>query len=129
MAAIPVTISGVIFPKGKTADDQPEAVTIVGYAWGTGLGVGGGPIMPPPSPGEPPHPAHPIVLPPSGPDGNPPIPAHPIVLPEPPEVSPPDPPSDPGMVKPPPPGGGWGWSPIYGWGYFPGTGGPGPKKK
>jgi hypothetical protein len=122
MGAVPVTISGVMFPKGKSADDEPVPCTIVGYAWATGLGVGGGPIMPSPLP--PGTPAHPIVLPPAPPGE----PTHPIVLPEPPEIEPPDPPSDPSIVKPPPPGGGWGWSPEYGWGYFPGTGGAGPKK-
>ena|SRR6516164_1537885 len=132
MAAVPVTINGVMYPKGKSADDEPVPCTIVGYAWVTGLGIGGGPVAPGAPPGQPAHPivlppnmpAHPIVLPPAPPG----VPTHPIVLPDPPEVSPPDPPSDPGMVKPPPPGGGWGWSPEYGWGYFPGTGGPGPKK-
>jgi len=122
MGAVPVTISGVMFPKGKSADDEPVPCTIVGYAWATGLGVGGGPIMSSVPPGTP---AHPIVLPPASPGE----PTHPIVLPEPPEISPPDPPSDPSIVKPPPPEGGWGWSPEYGWGYFPGTGGAGPKKK
>ena len=120
MGVVPVTINGVMFPKGKSADDEPVPCTIVGYAWVTGLGVGGGPVIPS---GE--HPAHPIVLPPAAPGE----PTHPIVLPEPPEVSPPDPPMVPSEPKPPPPGGGWGWSPDYGWGYFPGSGGAGPKKK
>src|SRR5215469_14354807 len=102
MGYVPVTISAVIFPKGKSADDQPEAVTIVGYAWVTGLGVGGGPVLPPPTPGEPPHPEHPIVLPPA--QGGP-HPEHPIVLPEPPDISPPDIPMVPSEPKPPPPGG------------------------
>ena len=123
MGAVPVTINGVMYPKGKSADDEPVPCTIVGYAWVSGLGVGGGPVIPPPASGA--HPEHPIVLPPTDPVE----PTHPIVLPDPPEVSPPDPPTDPGMVKPPPAEGGWGWSPQYGWGYFPGTGGAGPKKK
>jgi hypothetical protein len=123
MGAVPVTINGVMYPKGKAADDDPVPCTIVGYAWVTGLGVGGGPVIPPPKPGDPPRPAHPIVLPPV--DAHP---EHPIVLPEPPEVVPPDPPTVPSEPKPPPPGGGWGWSPDYGWGYFPGTGGAGPKR-
>lgn len=34
----------------------------------------------------------------------------------------------PDVVKPPPPPeGGWGWSPQYGWGFFPGPGQPEPK--
>src|SRR6516162_10031229 len=101
MGAVPVTINGVMYPKGKSADDEPVPCTIVGYAWVTGLGIGGGPVAPGAPPGQP---AHPIVLPPAPPG----VPTHPIGLPDPPEVSPPDPPSDPGMVKPPPPGGGWG---------------------
>jgi hypothetical protein len=121
MGVVPVTINGVMFPKGKSASDKPVPCTIVGYAWVTGLGVGGGPIMPDPLP--PGTPEHPIVLPPASPGE----PTHPIVLPEPPVV-PPDPPTDPGMVKPPPPNGGWGWHPDYGWGYFPGPGQPGPKR-
>jgi hypothetical protein len=118
MAEVPVTISGIVYPKNKK--DPPMAVTIVGQAWVTGLGVGGGPVEPPAMPGVPPGlPAHPIVLPPPG------TPTHPIVLPEPPPV---DPPTVPSTPKPPPPGGGWGWHPDYGWGWFPGPGQPGPKK-
>jgi hypothetical protein len=124
-----VTINGVMFPKGKAAGDKPVPCTIVGYAWVTGLGVGGGPIIPPAQPGEPPRPEHPIVLPPTPPiEGQPPIPTHPIVLPDPP-TSPPDVPPQDNMVKPPPPEGGWGWNPVYGWGYFPGTGSAGPKRR
>lgn len=51
-------------------------------------------------------------------------PAHPIVIPPPTEG--PQPPAD-GMAKPPPPNGGWGYSTEYGWGYFPGSQGAGPK--
>jgi hypothetical protein len=132
MGAVPVTISGVMYPKGKSADDTPVPCTIVGYAWATGLGVGGGPVFPSTPPGGGEHPEHPIVIPPAPPiEGGPPLPTHPIVLPEPPPEGPPIlPPGDPPgtIVKPPPPGGGWGWSPDYGWGYFPGAGGPGPKR-
>src|SRR5215831_15624168 len=104
MAEVPVTINGVIYPKAKGGTMRPTPVTIVGSAWVTGLGVGGGPIVPPdqPPPVDGNHPAHPIVLPPTDP------------------VVPPEIPQDPTVVKPPPPEGGWGWSPQYGWGYFPG---------
>jgi len=117
MAATPITIVGI-----ETRDDGTSGnVTIVGMASITGLGVGGGPAVPP---GQP---THPIVIPP-GPDD--PHPAHPIVIPEPPTEPPidvpPGPPVD-DMVKPPPAGGGWGFNPMYGWGYFPGAGGKGPK--
>ena len=115
MAAVPVTLAVVVYPKDKSGDPYPA--TIVGYAWATGLGVGGGPVMPPNVP------AHPIVIPPAAPG----VPTHPIVLPEPP-TEPPEIPTVPSEPKPPPPGGGWGWSPEYGWGYFPGTGGAGPKR-
>lgn len=92
---VPVTINGVCYPKAKRADFKPFACTIVGQAWVTGLGVGGGPIIP--EPGEPPI-----------------------------DVPPPD--MIPSEPKPPPPNGGWGWSPEYGWGYFPGPGEASPKK-
>lgn len=131
MSAVPVTIVGI-----ETREDGTSGnVTIVGMASITGLGVGGGPIMPPSGahpehpivypPGSLPHPEHPIVLPPPVP-GWPPIdigahPEHPIVLPPPPtDVGP-------GGGKPPPPDGGWGYHPDYGWGYFPGPTQPGPK--
>lgn len=126
MAAVPVTLAVVIYPKNKT--DPPYPATIVGYAWVTGLEVGGGPVIPPGPPGSPggEHPAHPIVLP-GDPSWGDPHPSHPIVLP--PETPvPPDIPITPSEPKPPPPEGGWGWSPTYGWGWFPGTGHPGPKK-
>jgi hypothetical protein len=116
MPVVPVTINGVAFPKAKGGGMQPFAVTIVGSAWITGLGVGGGPV----SPGDP------IV-----PDGPPliiwggPIDPYPDIggpTPQPPPII--TAPSDP---KPPPPEGGWGWSPEYGWGYFPPPGSARPK--
>jgi hypothetical protein len=101
MAEVPVTIVGVVAPMGKASDDQPYPAVITGKASITGLGIGGGPIMPPPGGGGE-HPAHPIYLPPviSGPPGpwpTPPIyipgepvfPTHPIVLP-PIDIPPPD---------------------------------------
>lgn len=126
MPAVPVTIAAVIYPKNKTV--KPYSATIVGYAWVTGLEVGGGPITPPPDLGTGNHPAHPIVLP-GDPSWGDPHPAHPIELP-PVDVSPPDeiPITPPDQGKPPPPEGGWGWHPVYGWGWFPGPGQAGPKK-
>jgi hypothetical protein len=93
-------ITGVLWDH---ANKSGRAVTLMGEATIAGLGIGGGPIMPPdmpvhpehpipptvwptppPSGGAPPHPAHPIPptvwptppMPPSG--GVPPHPAHPI---------------------------------------------------
>jgi hypothetical protein len=123
MAVVPVTINGVAYPKNKK--DPPYPVTIVGYAWITGLAPGGGPVIPP-SPGGP-HPSHPIALPGDPWWGDKPHPEHPIVLP-PVDVAPPDVPTTPSEPKPPPPEGGWGWSPTYGWGYFPPAGSATPKR-
>jgi len=93
MAEIPVTINGVIYPKGKSADDKPVPCVIVGKAWVTGLEIGGGPVYPPDQP----------------PPVDPPI-----------EEPPPDLAPNVTMVaKPPPPEGGWGWFPEYGWLYYP----------
>lgn len=51
MAAVPVTISGVLFDKyGRTG----EPVTLMGLASITGVGIGGGPIIP----GAPDDPVH-----------------------------------------------------------------------
>lgn len=152
MAAIPVYIVGTI-----TTKEGIEQCVLEGLASLQGLEVGGGPILPPAQPpsiwpgGKP---EHPIVLPPEQPPGAPGAPGiwpggkpeHPIVLPpvepggppvtiwpgrpEHPIVLPPAPPIDttiPGGGKPPPPEGGWGFHPVFGWGYFPGPGQPGPK--
>lgn len=117
MAAVPVTIAAMIYPKNKT--DKPYPATVVGFAWVTGLSVGGGP-MPGGGEGKPPgiwggsnepFPTPPIYLPPEG-------------TPNPPEID-----FTPSEPKPPPAEGGWGWSPDYGWGYFPGPGQAGPKAK
>lgn len=106
MASVPVTICAMVYPKNKS--DPPYPATLVGFAWVTGLSVGGGPM-------------------PGGGDqiwggGNEPFPTPPIHIP-PEKPTPPELPSDPGTPKPPPPDGGWGWHPDYGWGYFPGGGG------
>lgn len=105
MAQTPMTFNCVIYPRDKSV--KPYPATLVGYAYITGLGIGGGPIIPDSDA----HPEHPIVLPPI-------------------DIGPPDqPPEDPTVIKPPPPDGGWGWSPAYGWGYFPGSSQPGPKSR
>lgn len=109
MGYVPVTINGVAYPKNKK--DPPMAVTIVGAAWVTGLGVGGGPM-----PGGDP----PLVI---WGGGNEPFPTPPIAMPPPEQI--PNPPTE---GKPPPPNGGWGWSPDYGWGYFPPPGSATPKR-
>jgi len=87
MAAIDITISGVLYDKlARTT----RPVTIIGEASYTGLSVGGGPIIPPPviTPPDPPvinPPDPPITVPPPG---SPPVilnpdahPAHPIAIP------------------------------------------------
>lgn len=112
MAAIEITISGVLYDKlARTG----RPVVLIGEATLTGLGVGGGPIYPPDGGTQPP-------VPPLGIWGgaHEPFPTPPIYLP--PNLTPPVPP-DPGVGKPPPPEGGWGWHPEYGWGYFPMGGG------
>ena len=93
MAAVPITIIGI-----QTDESGSRNVTITVMASLTGIGVGGGPILPvrpahPIAPGgPPPHPEHPIVIPPeiwpNPPEGTAPHPEHPIVIP-PPDGSPP----------------------------------------
>jgi len=109
MAAVEVTLNGVLYPKGRSADDRPIPCTFVGSAWLTG----GGPIFPeqpPISGGSPPHPEHPIWGPPGfnppGPGMPPGIGGGPIVPPTPPEVPPDTPPSS--VVKEASPGA-WGY--------------------
>ena len=122
MSHVPVTINGIMYPKNKK--DPPQPVTIVGYAWISGLEVGGGPVIPPEVlPPEGAHPSHPI-WPPQEPH-----PEHPIVLPPVDPPVPPDIPEPPDAVKPPPPEGGWAWGPNVGWIYVPGEGTPGPKRR
>lgn len=104
MSVVPVTINGVAYPKNKK--DPPYPVTIVGYAWISGLHPDQSP------PGAQPHPEHPIVLPPVDPP-------------------PPDRPLEElvtMVAKEPPPNGGWGWFPEYGWVYSPGGEGARPKR-
>lgn len=111
MAAIPVTIVG--------QDGNGNPITIIGMMSLTGVGVGGGPIMPTPPTGPPVYPVHPIA--PNYPPGN--YPSLPIYWPG-------YPPGwgTPPIVQPPPGGGGgdggpttppidWqiAWSPDTGW--------------
>ncbi|HEX8837678.1 MAG TPA: hypothetical protein VF748_12130 [Candidatus Acidoferrum sp.] len=101
MAAVEVTISGVLYDKLNRTTQQ---VVLIGDAMLTGLGVGGGPMPPgqggggqPPGIWGPPGPwpSPPIHLPPGGgggqPPGQEPHPEHPIVIP-------------PGSPNVPPPG-------------------------
>jgi len=128
MAAVELTISGVLYDKiARTT--QP--VVLIGEASLTGLGIGGGPIGPPQQPpGSPGVPIHPIWGPPGfnppGPGMPPGIGGGPIIPPDqpPPDLTPPPPDM---AIKPPPPEGGWAYVQPWGWGYYPGTGGPGPK--
>lgn len=122
MAAVEITISGVMYDK---VNRTVQNVVLIGEASLTGIGVGGGPIIPPGGGigGSPGVPTHPIMLP-GMPGWGDPHPAHPIVIPEPPT----EPPNGGDAAKPPPADGGWGYFPEYGWGYFPKPGEAGPKK-
>ena len=131
MAAVEVTITGVLYDK-TARTTQP--VVLIGEASLTGVGVGGGPIIPPGGSTPPGKPVFPIwgppgiELPPS--PGYPPVASHPLpeppVPPIPPDVGSPVPPSS--VIKEPPAEGGWGLysdsnGAIY-WGYTPGLAGP-----
>jgi len=107
MAQVPVSMQVTIYPRDKSV--KPYPATIVGYAWITGLGVGGGPMPGGPSDA---HPEHPIVLPP---------------------IEQPPPVQEGGggitiTVKQAPAAGGWGLNLDEGWYYAPGPGSPGPKR-
>ena len=125
MAAVPVTIQCLVYPRNKTV--APFPATIVGVASITGLEVGGGPVEPPPDiPVEPP-----LCIWPNPPEGTAPLPEHPIALPgDPwwPEEPPPD--QTPPQVEPPHEG--WNWSVAKGQWYYlyvPGEGDAQPKGK
>jgi len=109
MAEVPVTINGVLYPKGRSGTDAPVPCTIIGSAWITGLGVGGGPIVPPDQPpvgGPPGTPIFPIwgppgiELPPGS--GYPPVAGHPLppIEAPPPDVTVPPPGSPPVLLLP-----------------------------
>lgn len=129
MAAVEVTISGVLYDKYSRTT---RPVVLIGEASLTGLGVGGGPLpggddKPPVIWGGPidPSPGHPLPGPPPviwGP--NDPRPTPPIYLPP---NTPPPIDVSPGGDKPPPDGqAGWGYYDGR-WGYFPGPGDAQPK--
>lgn len=121
MSAVEITISGVLYDK---VNRTTQNVVLIGEASLTGIGVGGGPIIPPEQkpPGIPGHPAHPIWGAPVDPGygipgppypGKPPFdpglrPEHPIFLPgmpgwpDPPPTLPP--PGSPPVVIVGPPG-------------------------
>lgn len=111
MAAIDITISGVLFDKiARTTQN----VVLIGEASYTGLGIGGGPIIPPESekpPAQPGYPSFPIAGPGPFPPkpGYPPYPSHPIEIPEPPPDKPPIDPNTPPIS--------WKvvWTPTEGW--------------
>lgn len=99
MAAVEVTISGVLYDK---LNRTTQNVVLIGEATLTGLGIGGGPIMPGPikppgqiwpDPGPLPHPEHPIA-----PGGPPPHVEHPIVIPVPPNSPNVPPPGSPPVI-------------------------------
>lgn len=120
MAEVPVTITGVIADlTGKTITGP---VKFLGSMVRTDLGVGGGPIFPPEGGGGGGDNKPPGIW--GG--GNEPFPTPPIHIPKPPDVFPGPPPD--GLAKDPPPGGGWGYSLEFGWGFFP-MGGPVPGPK
>lgn len=100
MASVEVTISGVLYDK-VARTTQP--VVLIGEASLTGLGIGGGPIIPP---GQPPVGQPPGIWGPTDPRPTPPIPIYPGGSPDPPK--PPDP------VQPPID---WKavWHPTEGW--------------
>jgi hypothetical protein len=124
MAAVPITIDGVLY---DLYNRTTQRVILMGSGSLTGLGIGGGPILPdlPPVGGQPPvfpppHPEHPIWGPPGfnppGPGMPPGIGGGPIIPPDlPPGITPPEPPppGSPPVLLPPPAGSaGWPVAPI-----------------
>jgi len=154
MASIPATFVGQAYLSGVGVNPQAAVnITLVGELFYSGVGVGGGPMPGGPGLGfwggvSPPMPGHDLPpagvgiwpspgrpdqgLPPSG-VGVWPSPGHPdntLPVPQPPTEPPIDPEEPPGdlVVKAPPQGQpGWGYVSTWGWGYFPGTTGAGPK--
>ena len=111
MSAVEVTITGMLYDR---ANRTTQSVVLIGEATLTGLGVGGGPVIPPEKP--------PGIWGPTDPRPTP-----PIYSPQPPSI-PTEPPPD-GGDKPPPESGGWGYVAEWSaWGYFPGTDHAGPKR-
>ena len=107
MAAVPVIINGVMMPKTRAAGDKPVPCVITGFASIAGLEVGGGPVIPPDTPVDPPPVDPPVDPPPSEGAG--------IAV----------------VIKPAPATGGWGLATKGGalsWFFVPGQGGAGPKR-
>ena len=108
MAAVPVILNGVMYPKAKGSGSTGQAVpaVFIGALSIQGLEVGGGPVIPPDAP-----PVDPPIDPP---------------------------PTDPGpgvavVIKPAPVTGGWGIATDtsghqFKWFFTPGAGGAGPKR-
>lgn len=145
MAEVLVQISGVLYDK-LSRTERP--VLLQGAASLLGLGVGGGPVIPPEGGGglpdhiwgggNVPMPTPPIANVPGAPGYRPPgsppgiwggpidpYPGHP--LPEPPQTPPEGPPDENGFIKPPPEGGGWAYHEKYAWMYDPPAGAAQPK--
>lgn len=117
MSAVPVTIVCMVYPRDKSTEPYPA--TLAGYAHITGLGVGGGPIDPPPDI----TPKPPLVI---WGGGNEPFPTPPIELPG---IDNPPPDKPPVAVEPPHEG--WNWSAAKSGWYFlyvPREGAASPKK-
>jgi len=109
MAALPVILNGVMYPKNRAAGDQPMPAVFCGYLSVQGLEIGGGPIFPE-DPGTPP------IDPPIDPPDQPP-PGNQVAV----------------VVKPAPVTGGWGIATDttgsqFQWFYTPGAMSPGPKR-
>lgn len=114
MAAVEITISGVLYDKLNRTTQQ---VVLVGDASLTGIGIGGGPIIPPGSP--------PGIWGPTDPRPTPPI----YIPPEPPTQPPIGTPDDDGFIKPPTGNGpSWAYHQTYGWLLDPGGTLAGPKR-
>lgn len=123
MSAVPITFRGMMYPRDKSV--KPYPFTALGTAEITGLGVGGGPIVPPDEIGDIPKPPGDWEIWPNPPEGTAPHPEHPIVIP--PDLPPVDPPA-----QPVPPHEGWNWSAVKsGWYYLyvPGEGEASPKRR
>ena len=126
MPGVDVTITGILYDRqNRTAQN----VTLIGEALLTGLGVGGGPIEPEPTPPgicpSPGRPTHPIARPGRPVDPGYGLPDEPIIPPMPGE-----PPPDGGDKPPPEDHGGWGFVSEWSrWGYFPAEESAQPKRR
>lgn len=113
MSAVEVTITGLLYDR---ANRTTQNVVLIGEATLTGLGVGGGPIIPPGGGGSPPG-----IWGPTDPRPTPPIYIPPTI--------PTEPPPDGGDKPPPDDHGGWGFVSEWSrWGYFPGPDAAQPKR-